>query len=62
MKRINVLLIYEEKEEETKSYYVWITNFNRLLFDQTKHNKRKYPYERCLHIFSRENLLKLHIL
>ena len=57
MARINLLLIYEEP----KSHYVWIKDLNRLLSDQTKYDHRKHFCERCLHGYSREDLLQRHI-
>ena len=43
-----------------KSHYTWIKNINRLLYDQSKHKDRKYFCERCLHCYSREDLLVAH--
>ena len=56
MARINLLLIYEEH----KSHYVWINDLNRLLYDQIKYKRRKHFCERCLHGYSREDLLQRH--
>ena len=41
-----------------KSHHVWIKNFNRLLYDQTKYHGRKYFCERCLHGYTTEYLLQ----
>ncbi|KAK3740268.1 hypothetical protein RRG08_031987 [Elysia crispata] len=54
--RINLLLI----EKAGKFHYTWIKNLNRLLFDQSKYRERKHFCERCLHGYSREDLLEVH--
>ena len=58
IKRINLVLIYKRE----KSHYVWIKDFNRLLFDQTKSGHRQHFCEKCLCHYSREDLLQAHIL
>ena len=35
-------------------------NLNRLLYDQSKHRGRKHFCERCLHGYTREDLLEAH--
>ena len=54
--RINLLLI----EKAGKFHYTWIKDLNRLLYDQSKHRERKQFCERCLHGYSREDLLEAH--
>ena len=54
--RINLLLI----ERAGKFHYTWIKNLNRLLYDQSKHRERKHFCERCLHGYTREDLLEAH--
>ncbi|KAK3791050.1 hypothetical protein RRG08_010454 [Elysia crispata] len=54
--RINLLLI----EKAGKFHYTWIKDLNRLLYDQSKHRERKHFCERCLHGYSREDLLEAH--
>ena len=54
--RINLLLI----EKASKFHYTWIKDLNRLLNDQSKHQKRKHFCERCLHGYTREDLLESH--
>ena len=54
--RINLLLI----EKAGKFHYTWIKNLNRLLYDQSKHRERKHFCERCLHGYTREDLLEAH--
>ncbi|KAK3800107.1 hypothetical protein RRG08_015073 [Elysia crispata] len=54
--RINLLLI----EKAGKFHYTWIKDLNRLLYDQSKHRERKHFCERCLHGYSREDLLGAH--
>ena len=56
MPRINLLLI----EKAGKSHYMWIKDLNRLLYDQSRHKERKHFCERCLHGYTREDLLKAH--
>ena len=54
--RINLLLI----EKAGKFHYTWIKNLNRLLYEQSKHQHRKHFCERCLHSYTREDLLEAH--
>ncbi|KAK3795736.1 hypothetical protein RRG08_027294 [Elysia crispata] len=56
MPRTNLLLI----EKAGKFHYTWIKNLNRLLYDQSKHREKKHFCERCLHGYSREDLLEDH--
>ena len=55
MPRINLLLI-----EAGKFHYAWIKDLNRLLHDQSKCDNRKHYCERCLHGYTREDLLDAH--
>lgn len=56
MARINLLLI----EKGGKSHYTWIKDLNRLLYHESKYRGRKHFCERCLHGFTREDLLEAH--
>ena len=56
MPRINLLLI----ENAGKFHYTWIKDLNHLLYDQSKCRERKHFCERCLHGYSREDLLESH--
>ena len=56
MPRINLLFT----ENAGKFHYTWIKGLNRLLYDQSKHRERKHFCERCLHGYSREDLLGSH--
>ena len=56
MPRTNLLLI----EKAGKFHYTWIKNLNRLLYDQSEHWERKHFCERCLHGYTREDLLEAH--
>ena len=56
MPRTNLLLI----EKAGKFHYTWIKNLNRLLYDQSEHRERKHFCERCLHGYTREDLLEAH--
>ena len=56
MPRINLLLI----EKAGKFHHTWIKDLNRLLRDQSKHKERKHFCERCLHGYTRDDLLEAH--
>ena len=56
MPRINLLLI----EKAGKFHYTWTKDLNRLLRDQSTHKERKHFCERCLHGYTREDLLEAH--
>ena len=58
--RINLMLIEEEEKDGVRTHYTWIKDLNRLLYDQTKHKERKFFCERCLHGYTREDLLEKH--
>ena len=60
MKTSEKQLIFFLATEGEKYHYTWIKNLNRLLYDQTKHEHRKYFCERSLHGFKREDLLEKH--
>ena len=47
-------------QKETKYHYCWIVNLNRLLYDQNKLKCKTYFCDRCLHGFTREELLIKH--
>jgi len=47
-------------EEEEKSHYVLIQNFNRLMLNFSKHKVTKHFCMRCLHCFSLKGLLERH--
>ena len=42
------------------SHYVYIKDFNRLMFNKTKNKNKKYFYKSCLQCFSSEKVLKEH--
>ena len=54
---MELLLINKDK----KNHYVLIKNFNKFMFDQTKHNCKKYFCMYCLQCFSREDVLAEHV-
>ena len=54
------LLYIEETKDDTKSHYVLIENFNRLMFNFSKHKETKHFCRRCLHCFSSKNFLERH--
>ena len=42
------------------SHYVYIKDFNRLMFNKTKNKNKKYFCKNCLQCFSSENVLNEH--
>ena len=42
------------------SHYVYITDFNRLMFNKTKNKNKKYFCKSCLQCFSSEKVLNEH--
>ena len=57
---LNVLLIERETEKEYKQHYVYIKDFNRLNFNVTKHEHKKYFCQRCIQPFYSEDDLEAH--
>ena len=55
-KHLELLLITEDKNK----HYVLIKDFNRFMFNQTKHEHRKHFCMYCLQCFSSEEVLKNH--
>lgn len=53
---MNLLLITEEE----KNHYVLIKDFNKLMYNQTKHKAKKYFCMYCLQNFSTEKTLNKH--
>ena len=53
---LDLLLIMEDE----KQHYVWIKDFNRFMYNQSKHQHRKYFCRYCLQCFSREEILHKH--
>ena len=53
---MDLLLIFEEN----KSHYVYIKDFNRLMFNKTKNKNNKFLCKCCLQCFSSENVLTEH--
>ena len=56
MSRNNLLLI----EKAGEFHYIGIKDLNLLLYDRSKHKERKHFCERCLHGYTREDLLEAH--
>ena len=52
----DLLLIFDE----SKSHYVYIKDFNRLMFNKTKNKNKKYFCRCCLQCFSSGNVLTEH--
>ena len=42
------------------SHYVYIKDFNRFMFNKTKHKGKKYFCKSCLQCFSSDKMLKKH--
>ena len=55
-RQINLLLITEDENK----HYVLIKDFNRFMFNQTKHEHRKHFCMHCLQCFSSEEVLNNH--
>ena len=53
---LNLLLI----TEKGKSHYVFIKDFNRLMFSKTKHKDKKHHCMSCLQSFATEETLSNH--
>ena len=53
---LNLLLI----TEKGKSHYVFIKDFNRLMFSRTKHKDKKHYCMSCLQNFTAEEILSNH--
>ena len=46
--------------DDDKSHYVYINNFNRFMFHETKNKNKKYFCRSCLQCFSSKNVLTKH--
>ena len=46
--------------DENKSHYVYIKDFNRFMFNKTKFNNKKRSCRYCLQCFSSERILIEH--
>ena len=53
---LDLLLIFND----FTSHYVYIKDFNRLMFNKTRHKGKKYFCKSCLQCFSSENVLNKH--
>ena len=54
---VDLLLIFTDD----RSHYVYIKDFNRLMFGISKNENRKWFFKRCLQCFSSENVLVKHV-
>ena len=59
-KHINLLLTSKEEDDATLSHYVWIKDFNKLNFRQTKYKSRKHFCMNCMQGFSSKEVLEKH--
>ena len=46
--------------KKRKSHYVFIKDFNRLMFSRAKHKDKKHHYMSCLQSFTTEEILSNH--
>ena len=46
--------------DENKSHYVYIKDFNKFMVDRTKHKNKKHFHKYCLHCFTSEKVLVEH--
>ena len=54
--RINLMIT----KQDENTYYSYVKRLSALLYDQNRHNESKHFCERCLHGFSRKELLERH--
>ena len=47
-------------DDDDKSYYVYIKDFNRFMFHKTKSKNKKWFCKSCLQCFTSENVLIKH--
>ena len=57
---LNLLLITEEEEAQFLNHYVLIKDFNRFMFNITKHENKKHFCMHCLQHFTNESILNNH--
>ena len=54
------LLLLSNPNDPTKTHYMWIKDLARMLHKNSRHEHRKHPCRKCLHVFSTEALLANH--
>ena len=54
--RINLMIT----KQGENTHYSWVKRLTALLYDQNRHNESKHFCERCLHGYSRKELLERH--
>src|SRR5206468_4693699 len=59
-KHIDLLLTSQETEDNVVDHYLWIKNFDRLNFHQTKSNKKQHFCRNCIQAFSSKEILEKH--
>src|SRR2546425_1614446 len=59
-KHIDLLLTSQENEDSISKHNVWIKNFDKLNFRQTKHEHKKHICRNCLQGFSSKEVLEKH--
>ena len=57
----NFIKQLDKINKDKKNHYVLVKNFNKFMFDQTKHNCKKHFCMYCLQCFSREDVLAEHV-
>ena len=55
-RHVDLLLIHEDQ----KFHYVWIKDFNKLMYDTSKHKARKFFCTNCFHPCSSQEILDRH--
>ena len=59
-KHIDLLITTQENKDSVSKHYVWIKNFDKLNFRQTKHEHKKHVCRNCLWGFSSKQVLEKH--
>ena len=54
--RLNLMIM----KQGENTHYSYVKRLTALLYDQNRHNERKYFCEHCLHAYSRIDLLERH--
>ena len=57
---INLLLVTEEEDGQTKTHFCWIKDFDRLCYDRNKHKAKTFFCLRCFSSFNTKASLNRH--
>ena len=58
--KIKFILYAFQKNLQDKSHYVFIKDFNRLMFSRSRHKDKKHHFMSCLQSFTTEEMLSNH--